>query len=565
MLGLLRGSTSDVFSKKTPFQSDDDLYPRLCGLYQPVIEENYVKKLLPIYTIPASSHSLPLFQHIAKAPLFAYHMLYDLQHHRSALPSRIKWAGDREQYMAVKGVPHGIFVTLDTTAYFCALANGVTALLERKHSIKLVGAKISAEEERRVKEMARQAPPIVPRQAPVATPTASTPKASKVTTAPTPSKSTQQAQTLKRKGVSKNEHQMEVQKSDQPQSKKGPTKKKGGSNSTRKNIRVVVEEHQQNHVTDRDYFFLNWLYPITMSVNAAFYDRHPAEHAVVLLKNLRENRPYPHLFPVLQGQFIRAVARIPHVPEKLLTDVKRITAETYDDVAPRCMVHLKTLYTSPSSIFSDPTQVHTLLGYLIEMKQALSVRYSSKDSTMDLLHALLTQEDQEKACLVLALLFERLHGRIQSGTSYLGQILGITGGPVLERVDDQAAWEYLTTVIEEDIARIAVSATAAPAAALPALATPPNTRRISAKLRHVKRGPAFRKMNNAFTQLRSNRASHAPTRPSHTPRADVGVSRVSRVSHAPMTQNARRLVMGGSRTRRAKRDSRRSRQSRRKD
>lgn len=187
---------------------------------------------------------------------------------------------------------------------------------------------------------------------------------------------------------------------------------------------------------------------------------------------------------------------------------------------------------------------------------------------MDLLHALLTQEDQEKACLVLALLFERLHGRIQNETSYLGQILGITGGPALKRVDDQEAWEHLTTVMEEDMAQIAERATAssktaaAPAAAnmnvssktaaLPALATPPNTRRISAKLRRVNRGPAFRKMNNALTQLRSNRA----LRPSHTPRADVGVSRISRISRAPMTQNARRLVMGGSR---------KKRQSRRKD
>ena len=195
--------------------------------------------------------------------------------------------------------------------------------------------------------------------------------------------------------------------------------------------------------------------------------------------------------------------------------------------------------------------------------------------------------DQEKVCLTLALLFERLHGRIQNGTSYLGQILGVTGGPELESVDDQDAWEYLTDVLTEDMAWITdlakhavpmnaatmeasvsdktatVSApvsvkTAAPAnvAALPALATPPNTRRISAKLRHVKRGPAFRKMNNAFTQLRSNRASHA-LRPSHTPRADVGVSRVSRVprapSRVPMTQNTRRLVMGGSRKKRKSR------------
>jgi hypothetical protein len=343
-----------------------------------------------------------------------------------------------------------------------------------------------------------------------------------------------------------------VQEQDQSQSKKGakPTQnnRKKGGNSTRRNIRVFVEEHQPDHVADRDYFFLNWLYPITMSVNAAYYDRHPAEHAVVLLKKLRENLPYPHLFPVLQGQFIRAVLRIPHVPEKLLTDAKEITAETYDDVAPRCMIHLKTLYTSPSSIFSDPTQVHTLLGYLQEMKQALSARYSSKDSTMDMLHALLTQEDQEKACLVLALLFERLHDRIQSGTSYLGQILGITGGPILERVDDQAAWEYLTTVMEEDMKRVSELANASPPVA------PIAVRRISAKRRNVKRGPAFLKLNKAFTQLRSTRASRAP---SHAPRTDVRASRISRVN--PMTQNSRRVIMGGSLTRRAKKGSQRRR------
>jgi hypothetical protein len=249
------------------------------------------------------------------------------------------------------------------------------------------------------------------------------------------------------------------------------------------------------------------------------------------------------------------VLRIPHVPEKLLTDAKEITAETYDDVASRCMIHLKTLYTSPSSIFSDPTQVHTLLGYLIEMKQALSARYSSKDSTMDMLHTLLTQEDQEKACLVLALLFERLHGRIQSGTSYVGQILGITGGPILERVDDQAAWEYLTTVMEEDMKRVSELANAP---VVPAPIAPIATRRISAKRHHVKRGPAFLKLNKAFTQLRSTRASRAP---SHAPRASP---RASRAPRATVTQNSRRVIMGGSHTRRAK-GSQRSRRSQCKD
>ena len=566
MMGLLRGSMSDVFVLKKPFDSDTELYDALYLRYNSFAgNAGLVQKLLPIYSIPVSSHALPLFQHIAKAPLFAYHMLYDLQHRISALPSRIKWAGDREQYMALQqdvSQPHyrGVFVTLDTTGYFCALANGIKSLLERKDSIKIVGVIPSPSEIAEAQQEAQKASQDDPMgnddmgsddeedqgAASSTGPKATGPKA----TGP---------------------------KATGPKAKGKSAKKKGGAKSldmklihTRKNVRVSL-----HGILDRDYFFLGWLYPLVMAVNEACHDRHPAEEAYTLLQKLSDHIRHPGLFPILQGQFLHAVSRIPHASKELMASVKELTAETYESNAPHCVSLLKEHYTAPSSIFSNPVHKRTLLGYLIEMKQALSARYSSKDSTMDLLHTLLTQEDQEKACLVLALLFERLHGRIQSGTSYLGQILGITGGPVLERVDDQEAWEYLTTVMEEDMARMAVSAnasdkTAAPAniAALPALATPPNTRRISAKLRHVKRGPAFRKMNNAFTQLRSNRASHA-LRPSHTPRADVGVSRVStrasRVSHAPMTQNTRRLVMGGSRTRRAKRAKRDSRQSRRKE
>jgi hypothetical protein len=562
MMGLLRGSMSEVFGKTA--LPPPQLYDGLCGLYATITDDDdevvdqFITQLLPIYSIPVSSHALPLFKHIAKAPLFACHMLYDLQHRISALPSRIKWAGDREQYMVLKGYSHGVFVTLDTTGYFCALANGVTSLLERKGSIKLVSATITPEEWKIVQAKAAKAQ--------------QKRKASEASSSSSSSAADDE----------ENEDVQPAAASGKKVTNPKKTAKKGGANPmggmtsthTRKNTL-----HQAITILDRDYFFLGWLYPLVMAVNEACHDRHPAEEAYTLLQKLSDHIRHPGLFPILQGQFLHAVSRIPHASKDLMASVKELTAETYESNAPHCVSLLKEHYTAPSSIFSNPVHKRTLLGYLIEMKQALSARYSSKDSTMDLLHTLLTQEDQEKACLVLALLFERLHGRIQSGTSYLGQILGITGGPVLERVDDQEAWEYLTTVMEEDMARMAVSANAsdktaaepANVAALPALATPPNTRRISAKLRHVKRGPAFRKMNNAFTQLRSNRASHA-LRPSHTPRADVGVSRVSRasrVSRVPMTQNARRLVMGGSRkkTRRAKerRAKRDSRQSRRKE
>jgi hypothetical protein len=555
MMGLLRGSMSDVFTKKKPFESDTELYDALLARYNSFAgNADLVQKLLPIYSIPVSSHALPLFQHIANAPLFAYHMLYDLQHRISALPSRIKWAGDREQYMALQqdlsqSHYHGVFVTLDTTGYFCALANGIKSLLERKDSIKVVG--------------------VIPSQSEIAEAHKEAQKAS-------------QDDPMWNDGMGSDEEDQGAASSTGPKAtvpKGKSAKKKGGAKSldmklihTRKNVRVSL-----HGILDRDYFFLGWLYPLVMAVNEAFHDRHPAEEAYVILHELSDHVHHPGLFPILQGQFLHAVSRIPHASKELMASVKELTAETYESNTPQCASLLKEHYTVPSSIFSNPIHKRTLLGYLIEMKQALSARYSSKDSTMDLLHALLIQEDQEKACLVLALLFERLHGRIQSGTSYLGQILGITGGPVLERVDDQAAWEHLTTVMEEDMVRIAVSTNAsvktaaataanAPAnvAALPALATPPNTRRISAKLRRVNRGPAFRKMNNAFTQLRSNRAlrapKHAPLSLAPTPtRASTRPSRVS------MTQNARRLVMGGSlkKTRRAK--ERRDKRSRRKD
>ena len=598
MMGLMRGSKSDLFGAR--FNQTQDLYDSLCNI--PQINNDAVRDLLPIYTIPASSHSLPLFQHIAKAPLFAIHMLYDLQHRISALPSRIKWAGDREQYMAIKGVPHSVFVTLDTTGYYCALANGVTSLLERKGSMKLVGVVLDATEKGRIATLATNTPQLA------ADPTPAKKGArSKLAKKGAPSKPagigakgkpagisaqgkpagkvTEKAAQSKRIAYALGMDAKSNMVSKAPPFNASSLKKRttGKGYMTRKNISQSIPQSKPG----REYFFLNWLYPLTMSVNAVFYGHH-AEHAHVLLQNLQKDLSYPLLFPVLQEQLIHAVSLIPNVPEDLVASIKNITAETYEIVAPECLSRLEALYTSPDlSIFSQPAHKETLLGYLREMKEKLTRRLSN-DPTTTMLRIFLTPDftpDQEKICLTLALLFERLHGRIQNGTSYLGQILGVTGGPELESVDDQDAWEYLTDVLTEDMAWITDLAKHAPApiettvsatvsdktavsapvsaanvnapanvAVLPALATPPNTRRISAKLRHVKRGPAFRKMNNAFTQLRSNRASHAPTRPSHTPRADVGVSRVSRAPRATMTQNARRLVMGGSRK---KRDSRR--------
>jgi hypothetical protein len=102
------------------------------------------------------------------------------------------------------------------------------------------------------------------------------------------------------------------------------------------------------------------------------------------------------------------------------------------------------------------------------------------------------------------------------------------------------------------------SLVAAPVNAVAPVA-PIAVRRISSKLRNVKRGPAFRKMNNAFTQLRSTRA----TRASHAPRVSPRAPTHAR-ARATMTQNSRRVIMGGSHTRRAK-GSQRSRRSQCKD
>jgi len=596
MMGLMRGSKSKVFGKST--FTDEQLYESLCAMPR---DGRIVEGLLPIYTIPASSHSLPLFQHISSAPLFAYHMLYDLQHRISALPSRIKWAGDREQYMAIKGVPLSVFVTLDTTAYYCAFANNVTSLLERKKSIKLVGFQLDAAGKGEIATRAAQ----TPQQAADLTP-AKKGARGKPATKGAPSAlakkvaqgmaALQRAQPkLARKGAQSKPDEIVKSfavKGVQPIIvKKGSSTKKStekdsmkqGGNYTRKSAKQGVTQSKPG----REYFFLNWLYPLTMSVHAAFYGHH-AEHAYVLLKNLQKDLSYPLLFPALQEQLIHAVSLIPNVPKDLMDAVKNITADTYDIVAPECLSRLEALYTSPRlSIFSQPAHKETLLGYLREMKEKLSRRHPSNDTTTTMLHLLLTPDltpDQEKVCLVLSLLFERLHGRIQSGTSYLGQILGVTGGPELESVDDREVWEDLTDVLMEDMewitdlsryvaANAAVDApvaspvdapvaspVASPANAANA-ATPIATRRISAKRHHVKRGPAFLKLNKAFTQLRSNRASRASRAPSHAPRASP---RVSRAPRATMTQNSRRVIMGGSRTRRAK-GSQRSRRSQCKD
>jgi hypothetical protein len=221
------------------------------------------------------------------------------------------------------------------------------------------------------------------------------------------------------------------------------------------------------------------------------------------------------------------------------------------------------------------------------MKEKLSRRLSN-DTTTTMLHLLLTPDltpDQEKVCLVLSLLFERLHGRIQNGTSYLGQILGITGGPDLENVDDQEVWDDLTAVLEEDMAWITdlsqhvsapvettvsvaapVVANAANAAASVAPienatnAAPIAVRRISAKRRNVVRGPAFQKLNNAFSQLRRKNGPRAPTRATHASRVARDPIRAARVSRATVTQNSRRVIMGGSRKK-----TRRSRRSQCKD
>ena len=189
-----------------------------------------------------------------------------------------------------------------------------------------------------------------------------------------------------------------------------------------------------------------------------------------------------------------------------------------------------------------------------------------------MLHLLLTPDltpDQEKVCITLALLFERLHGRIQNGTSYLGQILGITGGPDLENVDDQEVWDDLTDVLMEDMewitdlsqhvaapveTTVSVAANAAANATAPVApmenatnAAPIAVRRISAKRRNVVRGPAFQKL--AFAQLRRKNGPRAPSHASRVARDPIRAP-----TRATMTQNSRRVIMGGSRkkTRRAK-------------
>ena len=220
---------------------------------------------------------------------------------------------------------------------------------------------------------------------------------------------------------------------------------------TQTNVHSSLEDRP--HVIDRDYFFLEWLYPIVMAVNEAFYDQHHAEEAYAILQDLRNHIGHPSLFPVLQGQFIHAVSKIPDVSKKLLTYAKEITGETYEDVVEECADLLKEKYTGVSSIFSKSVYKKTILSYLRDMKETLSKKYSSEDSTLNLLHTLLDQPNQ-MSCLALSLLFERLHGRIQNKTSYLGEILGIHEGETLERVDDQEAWEHLTTVLKEDVKQI---------------------------------------------------------------------------------------------------------------
>jgi len=538
MMGLLRGSMSNVFTKKEPFDSEPELYTALYQHHSAFTGNPLsVQKLLPIYSIPVSTHALPLFKHIANAPLLAYHMLYDLQHRISALPSRIKWAGDREQYMVLHqnlSRPHYrcVFVTLDTTGYFCALANDIKSLLERKDSIKVVGVTLSPSQIAIVNRKVSAAS----NNDPIENDDAAS-SDDEVDQMVTNSK----GRVAQGKGAAKGTAQGKGAAKGTAQGKgaaKG-TAKKGGAQSmgnmklthTRKNVHASLK----SAILDRDYFFLGWLYPLVMAVNEAFHDRHPAEQAYVILQELSDHVRHPGLFSILQGQFLHAVSRISHASKDLMASVKDLTAETYESNAVACASLLKKHYMAPSSIFSNPVHKRTLLGYLQEMKQALSEKYSSKDSTMDLLHTLLTQEDQETACLALAMLFERLHGRIQNGTSYLGQILSITGGPVLKRVDDQAAWEHLTTVLEKDIEQIK----ALKKTPVKVTTEAPKMIRLSAKKHNVVRGPVYDKLKKDLRQLRSNR-----------------------VRAMPMPMAA--AVAGGAlkKTRRAKRGSRRSRRHR---
>ena len=516
MMGLLRGTNSNVFDRQRTFSKDDDLYEHLCTLRGNVIHENVVKHLLPIYSIPVSTHALPLFKHIACAPLFAYHMLYDLQHYISALPSRIKWAGDREQYMILKGYKTGVFVTLDTTGYYCALANGVTSLLERNTAIHLMKSEdLTAEEEKmvsdtieRVMEEEDDAAKRGPRTQGQKRPALSAAKRKGGRNLGDTHKNTRDLLYGAIQRTRKNVNGF-------PQAKKGMYKdmfsetEKGSCERVRASLQDSTKCNTP-HVLDRNYFFMAWLYPLVMAVNETCHDRHPAEHAYTILQDLKDHIHHPGLFPILQGQFIHAVSQIPNVSKELIAYTKDITRMTYEPIAAKCASLLKRLYHTPSSIFFYPVHKETLIGYLREMKEKLSKKYLSKDSTMDLLHALLTQED-ETACLALSLLFERLHGRIQNGTSYLGQILGITGGPELKRVDDQEAWEHLTTVIEEDVQQIKALKMASTEVATPT-ETPSNPKmiRLSAKKHNVVRGPVYDKLKKDLRQLRSNRVRAMP-------------------------------------------------------
>lgn len=463
MMGLVRGSHSEVFGRDR-FASNDTLYENLCGLHTYVTTSDVVKQLLPIYSIPASTHALPLFEHIAKAPLFAYHMLYDLQHGISALPSRIKWAGDREQYMVLKGYDHGVFVTLDTTGYYCALANNVPSLLERDASIYLMNTiTLTAQQ---IAAVAAEAAGIKAgakkgklKGNPSATASAQQGTKREKITAKKGGRNLRvmdqnvfpQANQLTRKNV-RGSPQAKIDMFMFPQ----PLKKMVSFPEVNKEIQTNVHsslEEDRPYVIDRNYFFLGWLYPIVAAVNEAFYESHPAEHAYTILQDLKEHIHHPRLFPILQGQFIYAVSKIPNVSEELMTHAKEITGDTYEDVVDECVGLLRKKYAGVSSIFSNPVHKRTILGYLHEMKEKLSKKYSSKDSTLNLLHTLLDQPNQV-SCLALSLLFERLHGRIHNKTSYLGEILGIDKGDALERVDDQEAWEHLTTVLQEDVKQI---------------------------------------------------------------------------------------------------------------
>jgi hypothetical protein len=219
--------------------------------------------------------------------------------------------------------------------------------------------------------------------------------------------------------------------------------------------------HQNKKVFDREYFFLGWLYPIVMHVNEAFHhDNHLAESAHSLLQDLRQDRQEnaaPFIFGIHQGQFIRAVSCIQDVSDSLMACAKDITMENLAVTAPLCEALLEPFYKPPSPIFSHQERAKQMTGRLQEMRQALFKKYRSEDSTLSLLRTLLHPEhpDKQSVCLALAMLFERLHGRVQREASYVGRVLRISGGPILESVDDQDAWEHLTTVILEDMERIA--------------------------------------------------------------------------------------------------------------